>query len=95
LSTGGWASCTEESQALDAWENELQDRIVTLDVKAIFVGRVTWNGQRELLYYVDKSEPVTEALEQTGDHGTARPFSFETKFDENWDEVGVYLNSTN
>src|SRR5580700_8455135 len=68
--SGGLPSSKDVS-ALDHWEQ----RIVTeLAADAVFVGRVTWNGHRELLYYLTIPEPSVGRLEALSASGTSRAF---------------------
>src|ERR1700730_387225 len=43
----------QEASALNDWEDSIESKIASACL-FVYVGRVTWNGSRELLYYVDK-----------------------------------------
>ena len=62
-----------EADVLNRWED-----VVELEIrsrcKAIFIGRVTWKGNRELLYYVDDPQQVVPKIEELIDSGTFAPF---------------------
>jgi hypothetical protein len=53
-----------EVDNLNAWEAQ---------VEFAFLGRVTWDGHRELLYYVSGQQPTAEGL---GALSGTRPFVF-------------------
>jgi hypothetical protein len=73
---------------LNAWEGVVEARLQAV-TKLVFVGRVTWNGRRELLYYVGNAQPTVEALKAIS--GT-RPFAFTCERDESWAKVDCWLN---
>jgi hypothetical protein len=84
---------TEESLALDAWEEGIHGLIAAACPDATYVGRLTWNGQRELMFYIAMAERVAQALEQAASPAASRPFSFKIELDKDWLEVGVYLEA--
>src|SRR5437868_6426291 len=50
----------QEADALNKWEDIIEKEISSR-CRFFFVGRVTWKGHRELIYYVDEpKEPVRE-----------------------------------
>jgi hypothetical protein len=77
-----------DADKLNKWEEvvEVQLRPVT---KLAFVGRVTWNGHRELLYYVASQQPAVAALKALS--GTRR-FAFKCDRDEKWVNAYYWLN---
>ena len=77
-----------DTDNLNAWEGVVEARLQAV-TKLVFVGRVTWNGHRELLYYVGSEQPTVEALNAIS--GT-RPFAFTCERDENWAKVDYWLN---
>ena len=42
---------SKENKELDIFEDAAEKRVKEIS-KCVFIGRVTWNGHRELLYYV-------------------------------------------
>jgi hypothetical protein len=82
---------SDDNLALNAWEDFLE-RALTSEGRFVYVGHVTWNGSRELLYYVEKPELVVASLKKLqGEHAT-RPFAFRCEPDEKWDRVSVYFS---
>ena len=79
-----------EAEELNKWEETLE-KLIAAGSKLVFVGRVTWNGHRELLYYVDKPERVAPELQQLIDNRATRPFAFRCEQDSNWSKVRVYM----
>jgi Family of unknown function (DUF695) len=55
----------------------------------VFLGRVTWNGHRELLYYLAQQQSTVEALRALS--GTRR-FAFTCERDEKWARADYWLN---
>ncbi len=50
-----------DTDSLNTWEHVVEERLRSAG-KFVFVGRVTWNGHRELLYYVGNQQPTVETL---------------------------------
>ena len=46
-----------DTDNLNVWEGVVEARLQAV-TKLVFVGRVTWNGRRELLYYMGKEQPT-------------------------------------
>jgi hypothetical protein len=82
----------EEADALNSWEERIERELASV-CRLIFVGRVTWNGNRELLYYVDSATQVASVLDDIAHSDTSRPFAFRCERDDEWTEVEVYLSS--
>ena len=80
----------EEAEELNQWEETVEKRIGA-ESKFVFVGRVTWNGHRELLYYVAKPERVAPELQQLINSHATRPFAFRCEQDSSWSKVRVYM----
>jgi len=76
-----------DTDNLNAWEGAVEARLQAV-TQFVFVGRVTWNGHREVLYYVRDEQPTVEALNAI--FGT-RPFAFTCERDENWAKVDYWL----
>jgi len=81
----------EEASILNQWE-DVVDELIARQSKFAFVGRVTWNGHRELLYYIDKPEPLVQELQRFISERKTRPFAFRCKKDADWKDVGIYLD---
>ncbi len=73
---------------LNAWEEVVETRLRAV-TKFVFVGRVSWNGHRELLYYVARHQTTVEALKALS--GT-RPFAFTCERDEIWAKGDYWLS---
>ena len=74
-STAQGLPTTDEAEDLNRWEDTV-DREIRSQGKAIFVGRVSWKANRELLYCVSKPEPIIQRIKQLIDAGTMRTFAF-------------------
>jgi len=81
---------TAESEALDLWEDQV-GALVTQAAKLKYVGRVTWNGHRELLYQIDQPQTAATSLQALINGGVARPFAFRCEQDDSWSTVSAYL----
>lgn len=79
----------KEADDLNAWETKVEGKITVGPF--VFVGRVTWNGNRELLYYVQEPESVARNLQILIDSRSTRPFAFRCERDQDWLKVSVYL----
>ncbi len=77
-----------DADNLNAWEEVVESRLQSV-TKLVFVGRVTWNGHRELLYYVGNQQRTVETLKTLS--GT-RPFAFTCERDEKWAKAEYWLN---
>lgn len=80
---------SEDAERLNEWEDTITGELTSV-VRLIFVGRVTWNGNRELLYYLNDANTAVRALELLADSGTTRPFAFRCERDEGWAEASPY-----
>jgi hypothetical protein len=80
-----------DTYSLNTWEHVVEERLRSAG-KFVFVGRVTWNGHRELLYYVGNQQPTVETLKTISDVHSTRPFAFICERDDEWERVGVWLN---
>ena len=79
----------QEAAALNSWETVVELEIAV--VSFVFVGRVTWNGNRELLYYVKEPEVPVQRLQTLIDSRSTRPFAFRCEKDEAWLKVSIYF----
>jgi hypothetical protein len=79
----------QEADALNGWEAAVEREIGV--VPFVFVGRVTWNGNRELLYYLKEPESPVRRLQALIDSRSTRPFAFRCEKDEAWLKVAVYF----
>ena len=52
---------------------------------------MTWNGTRQLLYYVDASDSIESKLRKLADSHPARAFSVQVERDEQWHKVSMYF----
>ncbi len=77
-----------DADNLNAWEELVETRLQSV-TKLVFVGRVTWKGHRELLYYVGNQPRTVEALKTLS--GT-RPFEFTCERDEKWAKAEYWLH---
>lgn len=61
----------QEESALNDWEDSLEKEIAA-ECRFVYVGRVTWNSTRTLLYYVDKPDAIAAKLRRIADGHPAR-----------------------
>jgi uncharacterized protein DUF695 len=83
-----------DSIALDEWEALVEKRI-NPGCQFVYVGHVTWNGSREVLYYIDRVEPAASLLKKLSDDQATRSFAFRCERDEAWDNVSIYFRQSN
>lgn len=76
---------------LNAWEDVVEERLGQRG-KQVFVGRVTGNGSRELLYYVDNQQPAIDALKSLSEAHSTRPFVFACERDAAWQHARLWLD---
>lgn len=81
-----------EASALNDWEDSLEKEFAGA-CRFAYVGRVTWNGTRELLYYVDTPDCVVSKLRKFANDHPARDFNTRCERDERWGKVSVYLGT--
>ena len=79
-----------DSIALSEWE-DLVEKLINPACRFVYVGHVTWNGSREVLYYVDRVEPAATLLKKLGDDHVTRPFAFRCERDDVWENVSIYF----
>jgi Family of unknown function (DUF695) len=80
-----------DADNLNGWEGTVETTLQSAG-GFVFVGRVTWNGRRELLYYLKNQQPAIEALKALSDAHSTRPFAFTCERDEKWTKTDFWLN---
>ena len=80
----------QEASELNDWEDLLQKNYLE-DCRFMYVGRVTWNGTRQLLYYLDKPDCAETKLKKFANDFPKRVFDFQYQRDEQWDRVSSYF----
>jgi hypothetical protein len=80
-----------DASGLNEWEDAVEARLRSA-TRVAFVGRVKWNGNRELLYYVDTPKPAVEILQTLENAHSTRPFAFVCERDERWTKADFWLN---
>jgi len=80
----------KEADDLNRWE-DVVDREISSRCKSVFVGRVTWKGNRELLYYIDEPGQIIPQIQKLIDSRTLRPFAFRYEQDAEWSNISIYL----
>lgn len=82
----------EEATELNDWEDSFEQAALN-GCRFAYVGRVTWNGRRELLYYLDSTDCASPKIRSfTSDH-PSRKFDFKFERDDRWEKVGEYFAS--
>jgi hypothetical protein len=89
--TSGGLPTRSDAENLNTWEDAVEASLRSAG-KFVFVGRVTWNGHRELLYYLKSEHPAIESLKTLLDSHSTRPFAFSCERDEMWTKADLYLN---
>jgi hypothetical protein len=82
-----------DSISLNEWEDSVEKRIAAA-CQFVYVGHVTWNGSREVIYYIDRHEPVASLLRKLNDDRATRPFAFVCERDEKWDKISIYFRQS-
>jgi hypothetical protein len=83
-----------DSIALNEWEDLVEKRIAAV-CPFVYVGHVTWNGSREVLYYIERDEPAASVLRKLRDDRVTRPFAFLCERDDEWDKTSIYFKQSN
>lgn len=84
----------DEAEVLNQFENYLDERIREGAV-AHYIGRTTLYKSREILYYLDTAERaclILESLKEDSD--PIRDFTFQVKYDVNWNDVNAILSTS-
>lgn len=79
-----------DAEDLNAWEEVVEANLRPAG-KLVFVGRVTWNGHRELLYYLSSEHPAVDALQTLLASHSTRSFAFRCERDEKWTKADLWL----
>ena len=79
-----------EAEDLNRWE-DVVEREINSRCMSVFVGRVTWKGNRELLYYIDEPERISLEIQKLIDGRTLRSFAFRCEQDPEWANVSIYF----
>jgi hypothetical protein len=82
----------EEAAELNHWEDAIEQKYLNA-CHIRYVGRTTWNGTRQLLIYTDAVGCATTKLKKFAADSPKRPFTFDLKRDDNWENVGKYLEN--
>ncbi len=84
---------TDEQQVLDTFEDELTS-IIKANGNALFLGQVTNDGWRELIYRLYDPEPANEYLQRLiSSKNHLRPFDFRIDPDEDWEKVQWHIQA--
>ncbi len=83
----------DEQNVLNSFEDEL-DPIIKAHGNALFLGRITNDGWRELIYRIYEPEPVHEYLQGIISSKThRRPFDYRIDPDEKWEKAKWHFNA--
>jgi len=80
-----------DADNLNRWEDAVESALRAAG-KFAFVGRVTWNGHRELLYYLATQQPSIDNLKTLAESHSTRSFAFASEHDEKWTKADFWLN---
>ncbi len=78
-----------EGARLDEVEDTLLDQLALEDYR--YVGRVTWNGSRDVLIYVAEPEEILRSFEAEFERAAAETISIARRYDPTWEEYRRYL----
>lgn len=67
------------------------EKVVGAHCRYVYVGHITWNGSRQVLFYVDKPDSVVETLKKLAGNHPLRTFSVKYERDEHWDKIKMYF----
>jgi len=76
---------------LNEWEDVVEGQLTSAGTHT-YLGRVTWNGQRELLFYLSDQQAASAALKSLSDAHSTRPFAFNCVRDETWEHARFWLD---
>lgn len=79
-----------DSKALDKFEDSLNKRLIETCAYQ-YVGRITGDGYRELLYYLNTPQETVTLLNKIIESNESRAFAYRCEKDDNWNFVNVYL----
>ena len=80
----------EEAAELNHWEDAVEQKYLNA-CHFKYVGRITWNGTRQLLIYTDAVDCATAKLKSFAKDAPKRAFTFAFHRDDNWENVSKYL----
>lgn len=80
----------EDGYDLNTWEDTIESKLGPSG-KIAFLGRVTWNGHRELMYYVSDEQSAAQVLNALAESHSTRPFTFTCERDEKWTKADRWL----
>src|ERR1035437_444781 len=89
--TSGGLPTRSDAENLNTWEDAVEARLRSAG-GFVFVGRVTWDGHRELLYYLNSQQPAVEVLKTLSDAHSTRPFAFTSENDAKWEKADFWLH---
>ena len=81
----------DDADNLNSWEDAVEAGLRSAG-RFAYVGRVTWNGHRELLYYLATQQPAIDNLKTLAESHSTRPFAFTSERDEQWAKADFWLN---
>lgn len=81
----------DDADNLNSWEDAVEAKLRSAG-RLAFVGRITWNGHRELLYYLATQQPAIDNLKTLADSHSLRPFGFTSERDEKWTKADFWLD---
>lgn len=78
---------SDDAKILNNFEDILELNFARL-VKVIFVGRTTWNGWRDLYFYINDPEPIHAYLSQViAIKDYPKKFEYRIEKDEEWEKA--------
>ncbi len=78
-----------EAEDLNLFEDMIGEKLEEFKTK--FVGRITFDGAREIYYYLENAEKANNVLKQLINVDGARGFQYEMEFDPDWSIVKSYF----
>ena len=85
----------QDRTRVEEFEDEIAEKITGVDKKkpnALYLGRITWNKTRELIWRVYEPEPVDELLRKVINEKEYRlPFDYKIEPDDTWELTNWHL----
>jgi hypothetical protein len=79
----------EEASELNGLEDQIAAQLAQV-CKCHYIGRITWAGTRQMLYYLDDPEPAARRLQEMMDSGLHKAFTFRCGKDSEWKSVSQF-----
>jgi len=79
-----------DSRDLDKFEDSITEKLFSTG-NSQYIGRITGEGYRELLYYLDMPQEKVRLLDKIIESNESRSFAYRCEKDFEWKFVNIYL----